>query len=246
MLGNRKSKDTHRLGLKARLSAKRHESSADAIRAVVCRVTAGLTAPVFAVTGWLAMTSSSMAVTASYRNDFRVCAGRLLSVGITAEAASQACAEALRPGDLSSCVTRIGRQTQLAAPDVLATCRQARRPEQVSDCVVGISRYTRESDRSEVLNYCGRSLLPVRFADCVVGLRAEIDFASTQAMESCIDASDRIRGYLPSFIPANNQPTEFRPNFESTPTPAAPSQTPAESTPTPAAPSQTPANPSSK
>ncbi|NJM70338.1 MAG: hypothetical protein HC862_08965 [Scytonema sp. RU_4_4] len=203
------------------------------------RASAGLAAPVFAVAGWFAMTSSSMAVTATYRNDFRVCAGRLLSVGIAADAASQACAAALRPGDLSTCVIKIGRQTQIAASDALTTCRQARRPEEVASCVVGINKYTREAVSPEVLNYCGRSLLPVRFAQCVVGLRAEVDFASTQAMETCIDASDRISGFLPSFVPSNRQPTEFRPTFESTPAPSAPSQTPA-------APTQSPTNPSSK
>ncbi|ARV60420.1 hypothetical protein BZZ01_18875 [Nostocales cyanobacterium HT-58-2] len=253
MLGNRKSEDTHNLRLKVRYTSKRLERSADAMRAVVCRATAGLSVPVFAVTGWFAMTSVSMAVTATYRNDFRVCAGRLLSVGVTAEAASQACAAALRPGDLSSCVTRIGRQTQIAAPDALTTCRQARRPEQVADCVVGISRYTRETANPAVLNYCGRSLLPVRFAQCVVGLRAEIDLAPTQALDTCIDASDRISGFLPSFIPSTAQPTEIKPTYESTPlppeatpVPSVPTTVPPASAPAPSEPSQTPANPGSQ
>ncbi|MBW4632207.1 MAG: hypothetical protein KME30_09975 [Iphinoe sp. HA4291-MV1] len=246
MLGNRKSENTYRLGLRARYTAKRFERSANTFKAVIFKTTAGLAAPVFAVAGWLAMTSSSMAITATYRNDFRVCAGRLLSVGVAADAASQACAAALRPGDLSACVTRIGRQTQIAASDALATCRQSRRPEDLATCVVGISRYTREAVSPEVLNYCGRSLLPVRFAQCVVGLRAEIDFAPALAMETCIDASDRISGFLPSFIPSNKQPTDFRPTFESAPTPSEPSQTPATPSQIPSEPSQTPANPGSK
>ena len=41
------------------------------------------------------------------------------------------------------------------------------------------------------LNYCRLSLLPVRFAECVVGLRREIDVTPTQAMNTCIDGSDR-------------------------------------------------------
>jgi hypothetical protein len=178
-----------------------------------------LVAPVIAIAGWLAMPLQSMAVTATYRNDFRVCAGRLLSVGVTAEAASQACGTALRPRDLASCVANIQRQTQIPASDVLSTCRQARRPEQLASCVVGINRYSRETVNPSVLNYCGRSLLPERFAECVVGLGAEIDFATTQAMETCIDASDRISGFLPSFIPATSQPTEFSPTYQPTPVP---------------------------
>ncbi len=260
MLGNRKSEDTHWLGRKARHTAKRLETSADGLRAVVCRVTAMASVPVFAVTGWLAMTSSTMAVTATYRNDFRVCAGRLLRAGVAAEAASQACAAALRPGDLSACVSRIGRQTQIAAPDALATCRQSRRPEDLATCVVGISRYTREAANPAVLNYCGRSLLPVRFAECVVGLRAEIDIAPPQALESCIDSSDRVSGFLPTFIPSTAQPSQFRPTYESTPlppqatpTPSAPSTVPpatdsgsSDPNQTPAQPSQTPANPGTR
>lgn len=253
MLGNRKNEDTHRFGFKASRSAKRLERSADALKGVVCRVTAMASVPVFAVTGWLAMTSSSIAVTATYRNDFRVCAGRLLRAGVAAEAASQACAAALRPGDLSACVTRIGRQTQIAGPDALATCRQSRRPEDLATCVVGISRYTREAANPAVLNYCGRSLLPVRFAECVVGLRAEIDFAPAQALETCIDSSDRFTGFLPSFIPSTAQPTQFRPTYESTPlppeatpTPSAPSTVPPATAPGSSGPTQTPANPGSR
>jgi hypothetical protein len=242
MLGNRKSKDTHWLSLKARLTAKCFEERADAIKAIVYKVTVGLTVPVFAVTGWVTMTSSSMAVTASYRNDFRLCAGRLLRVGITAQDAASACAAALRPGDLSSCVTRIGQQTQIAAPEALATCRQARRPEELSQCVVGINRYSRETVNPDVLNYCGRSLLPVRFANCVVGLRAETDFATTQAMETCIDASDKVSGFLPSFIPATERPTEFQPTQPIQPT--QPNQPTQESTPLPPEATPQPSEPS--
>lgn len=204
MLGNRKSEYIHndKMGATKR-----------PLRAVFCylRCTNKLTVPVLAMTGWLAMSLPSTAVTATYRNDFRVCSGRLLSVGITAEAASQACATALRPSDLSSCVSKIERQTQIAAVDALSSCRQVRRPEELATCVVGISLNTQEGVNSTVLNYCSRSLLPVRFAQCVVGLRAEIDLAPTQVMDSCIDASDKITGFLPSFIPATTRPTEFGP-----------------------------------
>ncbi len=180
-----------------------------------------LFAPAMAVTGWLAMTLPSTAVTASYANDYRVCAGRLLSVGVTAQAASQGCATALRPRDLASCVVQINRQTQIASTEALASCTQARRPEDLSTCVVGISKYTKEAANPAVLSYCGRSLLPVRFAECVVGLRAETDSAPTQAMDSCIDASDRsVTGYLPSFIPSNRRSQDINPTFETTPIPA--------------------------
>lgn len=160
-----------------------------------------------AVAGWLAMTFPSTAATipSSYRNQYRGCAGRLLSVGISAEAAASACAEALRPQDLSRCVIEIERQTELAAEDALSSCRQVRRPNELASCVVGISRNQEEAIPS-VLNYCGRSLLPERFAECVVGLRIEADFAPTAAMETCINASDPLGDVAPNFVPGNQTP----------------------------------------
>lgn len=179
--------------------------------------------PALAVAGWMAMPLPGIAVTATYANDYRVCAGRLLSVGVTADAASQGCANALRPRELSLCVSRIQRQTQVAATDALASCNQARRPEDLATCVVGISANVKEAVNSAALNYCNRSLLPVRFAECVVGLRAETDSAPVQAMDNCIDASDQaVSGYLPSFIPATRSQQNIQPVFETTPIPSNP------------------------
>ncbi len=156
------------------------------------------------IAGCLAMSLPSMAITAF--NDYRVCAGRLLNLGITAEATANACSAALRPRDLSACVVQIEQQTEIAGEDALNPCAQARRPQDLANCVVGISRNAQEAANPEVLNYCRRSLLPVRFAQCVVGLRAETDFDPTQAMQACIDASYRPLGnFLPSFIPITSQ-----------------------------------------
>jgi hypothetical protein len=193
-----------------------------------------LTVPALAIVGWLAMTSQGMALsigsnsTLTNARDFRGCAARLLSAGIAAETVSQACAEALSPRDLGNCVYKIQRETQIEAATALPTCRQARRPEDLANCVVGIGRYSRDAVDPTVLSYCGRSLLPVRFAQCVVGLRTEIDFSAIQAYDSCIDASDRTTGYLPSFIPSTSQPAEFRPNYESTPLPPEATPTPSQ------------------
>lgn len=211
------------------------------------------------VASWLIMSLPIAAATipSSYRNQFRGCTGRLLSVGISAEAGASACAEALRPTDLSRCVTEIERQTEIAAEDALSSCRQVRRPDELASCVVGINRNQEEAIPS-VINYCGRSLLPKRFAECVVGLRIEADFASTDAMETCIDASDRFSDVAPNFVPGNltpldqpnsaptepqNQtpliqpapstptvPQDSTPLFEPDPTPTEPEQTPAPNT----------------
>ncbi|BAZ17689.1 hypothetical protein NIES4071_95690 [Calothrix sp. NIES-4071] len=165
--------------------------------------------------------------------DYRGCAASLLRLGITPEVASQSCAAVLRPRDFSNCVTRIQRQTQVAAADILPSCRLARRPNDLATCVVGISTSKRDSFDPSIFNYCSRSLLPVRFASCVVGIRREIDFSAVQAMETCIDASDRLGGLLPSFVPTNrtpvntpvpnqSQPNQFNRTFETTPVQPAP------------------------
>ncbi|MDH6060795.1 hypothetical protein NWP17_10125 [Chrysosporum bergii ANA360D] len=177
-------------------------------------VTIGLTTPVLAVAGLLAMMTPSMAVTTSYANDYRLCTAQLLKLGITEQAVSQGCAAAVRPRDLSACVVKINKQTQISVVDALSSCEQARRPQNFSSCVVGIARNTPEAVNTTVLNYCGRSLLPDRFSQCVVGLLSEIDMAPTQAMDTCIDASDRVGGFSPAFTPQNLAPTELSPSFE--------------------------------
>ena len=177
-----------------------------------------LTASVLAMAGVLGVTLPSNAISNSFRrNDYRVCAARLLSVGIPAEAASRACASALRPREVSSCVGKIQRKTQIPATDSLGFCGQARRANDFATCVVGIGTRSEETANPAILNYCSRSLLPVEFGKCVVGLRSEIDFSPTQAMESCIDARDRISNIVPSSTPGVRPSTEFRPTFETTP-----------------------------
>lgn len=156
-----------------------------------------------AVVGCVAMTLPAAAadITTSYQNPFRSCAGRLESIGISAEAAAPACAEALNPIDLSRCVARIEQQTDITAVDALGTCSQTRRPIDVSRCVVGISDNSQEQPVPGILSYCGRSLLPVTYAECVVGLQREVEIATTQALETCISASDRPNEFAPTFIP---------------------------------------------
>jgi len=187
------------------------------------KLTAKLTTPVLAMAGILGITLPSNAISNPFRrnqNDYRVCAARLLSVGIPAETVSNTCAAALRPKEVSSCVGQIQRKTQIPATDSLSFCGQARRPNDLATCVVGIGTKSQETVNPAILSYCSRSLLPVKFAQCVVGLRSEIDFSPTQAMENCISASDRISNVVPLSrpgIPAAPPTEGFSPTFETTP-----------------------------
>ncbi len=164
------------------------------------------TAQMTVMAWWATALPSQAAVPLSYRNDYRVCAGRLTSVGISIEAAASSCTAVLDPRVLSKCVIDIKNQTSIIAADALATCVQVRRPNELAECVVAISQ-TRDTVAPAVLDYCRSSLLPSRFAECVVGLRREIDLTSLSAMNSCIDASDqRPRDFYPNFVPQNGTP----------------------------------------
>ena len=180
-----------------------------------------LTVSVLAIAGWLT-SLPQMAVAASYSNDYSVCAGRLLKVGVTAEIASQGCAGALRPRDLASCVVKINKKTQIAATDALSYCGKARRPEELATCVVGASLSTKEASNPAVLDYCGRSLLPVRFGQCVVGLGSQIDLPPAQVLDTCISASDSVVGASSSSTPQTIIPTGSSPSLETTPAPTQP------------------------
>ncbi len=150
-----------------------------------------LAATPLVVSGLALSPAFAASVPSSYLNDYRFCAARLLALELSADAVSPACAAALEPKRLSTCVYDIQRQTNILAADALATCSQVRQPDQLATCVIGISINSQEETIPEVLDYCRLSLLPVRFAECVVGLRREIDVTPIQAMNTCIDGSDR-------------------------------------------------------
>ncbi|BAY28508.1 hypothetical protein NIES2107_03380 [Nostoc carneum NIES-2107] len=181
------------------------------------------TGPVLAIAGWLATMVPSMAAATYSNNDYRACAGQLLRVNINTNSASQACAGALRPRELSRCVVKISRQTQISAVDALNSCTLARRPEELATCVVDISLYpSKEAANPAILNYCGRSLLPVSFSQCVVGLRTETKSALVPTLDTCISGSDRVSSFVPSSTSPLQPTTQFNPVFETTPIPAQP------------------------
>lgn len=156
--------------------------------------------PVLAIAGLWTSSLPSAAVTLfpDDHEGYRVCAAQLLKAGVTAQAAAQGCATAIRPRDLSACVARIEQRTKISPTDALASCSRARRPKELASCVVGVSLNTQEEINPAVLSYCGRSLLPITFGDCVVGLRREISLTPMQALDTCIDASETANGVTSS------------------------------------------------
>ena len=170
----------------------------------------GFTASFITIGGLLIGSLPTLAVTDSYENDYRVCAAQLLSVGVTATSASQSCASAIRPRELSSCVAKIHKLTQITPVDALSSCRQSRSPQDLATCVVSISKSYQGSENLATLTSCGRSLLPVTFAECVVGLRREIDLSPVQALNTCISASEGSSG----FGAVSTKPLGFNPKPE--------------------------------
>ena len=122
--------------------------------------------------------------------DYATCADNLLGKGISESTAASACARALYPLDLSSCVASIDGTGTLATTEVLSACQRVRRPLELAICYSEIEAGDDAAARSDVLDHCRRSLLPERFSSCVVGLRRETTLSTASAMTTCIDASD--------------------------------------------------------
>jgi hypothetical protein len=128
------------------------------------------------------------------RNHYRVCTQELIGAGVTADAAAGACAGALHPRDISTCVVQINRKTKIAAADALSSCQRVRRPNQLATCVIDINRKSRTqpADPLLVLDQCRRSLLPEMFSECVVGLSRQVNFPTDRLMTTCLDSRDKV------------------------------------------------------
>jgi hypothetical protein len=137
------------------------------------------------------------------RNPFEICARELIETNLSPAEASEACAEALEPKDLSLCVLKIYELTPVDATSALRSCFRARRPLDLATCAIEVTREFQdratvgaEEENTEVakslalstLDTCRRSLLPRRFAECAIGLSREVDLAATNILTTCIEA----------------------------------------------------------
>jgi hypothetical protein len=124
--------------------------------------------------------------------DYASCAAGLLRAGVSEADAASACAEALQPRDISSCVSDIRSEANsLAAADVLSACRRVRRPDALASCFTDIKASDNTAALADVLDNCRRSLMPDRFSACVRGLRNEIKLSTAAAMETCVTSGGR-------------------------------------------------------
>ncbi|HLO50039.1 MAG TPA: hypothetical protein VK211_16600 [Kamptonema sp.] len=145
------------------------------------------------------------------RNAYRVCAQQMVKVGVVPEAAAAACAAALHPRDISSCVSQINSKTKVAPMDALFNCRRVRRPDELATCVVDINSKAQGAPIVSVIDHCRRSLLPERFSDCVVGLSRQLKFPTEQLLATCIDARYQIGQFEPNAVPPVTAPVQPTP-----------------------------------
>jgi hypothetical protein len=150
-----------------------------------------------AVLAPLTLASPGLAIDYNYGQ----CATDLLAVGLSAEAVATACAQALRPEEIASCVLDVVDTTELGAEAALTACSRDRRPLEVATCVVDIHEFLDVPNSAAVLNNCHRSILPVRYADCVIDTTLVAEIATTDSMALCIAAGYRPVDVAPSFIP---------------------------------------------
>lgn len=119
--------------------------------------------------------------------DYAICAAGLQSAGLSPQLTAQACAMAVRPKQISTCVTRINSETGVAAEEALLGCVSVRRPEQMATCVVDITFNRSDANPLNVLDSCSRSLLPVSHAYCVLGLTQSAEaLPVASALDTCL------------------------------------------------------------
>ncbi|BAZ43474.1 hypothetical protein NIES4102_04750 [Chondrocystis sp. NIES-4102] len=125
---------------------------------------------------------------AALAGDIGSCAESLIVDGVSKSAAAIACADALQPNDLSSCVADIKESTNIKGEDALQACYRVRRPDELANCVIDLSSGLAAEKSTMALDNCRRSLLPDRYAECTLDLTETAQIPPEEAMKSCIAA----------------------------------------------------------
>ncbi len=129
------------------------------------------------------------------RKSFRICSRDLLSVGLSEEEVANACGAALKPRDLSKCVTRIYDSTtkELPAEEILFNCQRVRRVDELGNCVRKINKAVKDtSNESAILENCRLSLLPESFSSCVIGLSYNVGLSTEELLTTCLNPNQEI------------------------------------------------------
>ncbi|NEQ40454.1 MAG: hypothetical protein F6K40_31180 [Okeania sp. SIO3I5] len=140
----------------------------------------------------LLMAIPEVATAQANRKSFRICSKDLLSLGLSESEVANACGAALKPRDLSRCVTKIYDNTtdELPAEDILFNCQRVRRVDELGTCVKKINKaFKNKSNESAVLENCRLSLLPESFSSCVIGLSDNVGLSTEELLATCLNQS---------------------------------------------------------
>ncbi|MGF1567604.1 MAG: hypothetical protein ACFCVD_05980 [Nodosilinea sp.] len=154
----------------------------------------------FAVIALMVVPTAMLSPSAAAANEFGRCTSSLIDAGVEAEVASTACAQALHPEEVSSCVVNITGTTDIEPGQALSACGNDRRPDELATCVTSIHSALAIDNSADVLGNCRRSVLPVRYSDCVIGVSAAADLTTVDSMAECIAAGYRPVDVAPTFI----------------------------------------------
>jgi hypothetical protein len=154
----------------------------------------------FAVAGALAFPAILFSPLVAQANEFGNCTGKLLAAGIDTDSAALACAQALHPDQVASCVVDVTNTAEVVPEDALAACSRDRRPDEVAACFGSIYTNLEGADPLETLENCQLSILPIRYSDCVTGLAAESDLTPEASLATCSVAGYRPVDLAPTFI----------------------------------------------
>ena len=140
--------------------------------------------------GFFFMVSPSRPADAAVGGQFQVCAEELEQAGLPANQVAAACADALRPKDLSLCVLSMNQEVGVSAEEALFNCGRDRRPLELATCVLDINQFLEADDLRMIIENCRRSVLPLRYSECVVGLSNTPSEAigPVEALEECLSA----------------------------------------------------------
>ncbi|NBD15627.1 MAG: hypothetical protein GVY04_05600 [Cyanobacteria bacterium] len=149
--------------------------------------------------GLFFMVTPSRPLQAAVGDEFEICAEELQEAGLSPDEASAACADALRPKDLSLCVLSMNQEVGVPAEEGLYNCYRDRRPLELATCVVDINEFLEADDPGLIVENCRRSILPLRYSDCVIGLTnaEEATIDPVAALEECISADAFPRALTP-------------------------------------------------
>ncbi len=125
-------------------------------------------------------------------NPYQTCAEEMLEIGISSEIAANVCAGALKPKNLSRCVSKI-YENAIEGVDpsfILFNCQRVRRPEELGTCVGDILENIPDASEEIVIESCRRSLLPERYASCAIGLYEQLGLTSTDIFATCLNPQE--------------------------------------------------------